>query len=98
MAESMTKHEALSDLIFLSVRDLASCTRIIGMGMAMECTHLRKYTSQYVRMTLSHSIVAPRYPWGVKNKSAMRSVPDPSFLCEGAGTQTSTTLVCLYFP
>ena len=68
MAESMT-----SD--FLSV---TSCTRIIGMGIAMECMYLRKYTSRYVWMTLSHSIVAPRYPWGVKNKSLMRSVPDPS--------------------
>ena len=55
----------------------------------MECTHLCKYSSQYVWMTLSHSIVAPRYPWGVKNKSLMRSVPDPSSSCEGAGTQTT---------
>ena len=53
---------------------------------------LAQYTSQHVisvAMTRSHSIVAPRYPWGVKNKSVMRSVPDPSFLCEGAGTQTT---------
>ena len=72
MAESMTKHPI----------DLASCTRIIGMGnhIAMECTYLCKYTSLYIWMMLSHSIIAPRYPWGVKNKSAMRSVslPDPS--------------------
>ena len=84
IGESMTKHK--DDPIFLSV---ASCTRIVGMGIAMECTHLRKYSSQYVWMTLSHSIVAPRYPWGVKNKSLMRSVPDPSSSCEGAGTQTT---------
>ena len=42
MAESMTKHEAIR---FSYPLDLASSTRIIGMGMAMECTHLRKYTS-----------------------------------------------------
>ena len=81
MPESMTKYEAIG---FSYPLDLASCTRIIGMGMVMECTHLRKYTSQYVWMTLS------RYPWSVKNKSLMRSVPDPSSSCEGAGTQTST--------
>ena len=73
MAESMTKHKAIYPL------DLASYTRIC-MGMAMECTYLHKYTSQYAWMTLSHSIVAPRYPWGVKNKSLMQSVPDPSSL------------------
>ena len=84
MAESMTKHEAIR---FFYPLDLASCTRIIGMGMAMECTHLHKYTSR-VNDAACHSIVAPRYPWSVKNKLAMRSVPDP---CEGAGTQTKHT-------
>ena len=68
MVESMTKHEAIR---FFYPLDLASCTRIIGMGMAMECMHLRKYMSQYAWMTLSHSIVAPQYPWGVKNKLLM---------------------------
>ena len=82
IGESMTK------IRFYYPFDLASCTQIIGMGIAMECTNLRKYTSQYVWMMLSHSIVAPQYPWGVKNKSLMRSVPDPSSSCEGAGTLT----------
>jgi hypothetical protein len=62
------------------------------MGLAMECTRLRNFMSQHVKrvaMTSSHPIVTPRYPWGVKNKSLMRSVPDPSSSCEGAGTQTN---------
>ena len=68
MAESMTKHKAIR---FSYPLDIDSCTRIIGMGMAMECTHLRirKYTSHYVWMTLSHSIVAPRYvPMGCEEQ------------------------------
>ena len=60
MAESITKHKAIR---FSYPLDLASCT---GMGIAMECTHLRIT----IRMDdVSHSIIAPRYPWGVKNKS-----------------------------
>jgi hypothetical protein len=49
------------------------------MGLAMECTRLRSYImSQRVKrvaMTISHSIVAPRYtvPWGV-----IVSCPDPT--------------------
>ena len=88
LAESMTKHENDEAIRFSYLLDLASCTQIIGMGIAMECTHLHKYTSQYVWMMLSHSIVAPRYPWGMKNKSLMRSVLDPFSSYEGAGTQT----------
>ena len=44
-------------------------------------------TSGYARMTISHSIVAPRVPWDVKNEPLMQIVPDPSSLSEGAGTQ-----------
>ena len=49
MAASITKHEAI---VFSYPLALASCTRIVGMGMAMECTHLRKYTSQYVHVCM----------------------------------------------
>ena len=31
-----------------------------------------------------------------QNKSLMRSIPDPSFLCEEAGTQTIGTLYDMY--
>ena len=42
----------------------------------------------YARMTISHSIVTVRVPWGVMNKWLIRSVPaaDPSSLSEGADT------------
>ena len=48
----------------------------------MECTHVCKCSLQYVWMTLSYSIVAPQYPWGVKNKSLMQNVPNPPFVKE----------------
>lgn len=62
--------------------------RTVGMAVVMMRTcmlvdYLRHMMSQCVRMTISHSIVAPRYPWGVKNKSVMRSVPHPSSLVKG---------------
>ena len=76
------KHEHDEAIRFSYLLDLVSCTRIIGMSIAMECTHLRKYMLQYIWMTLSHvhSTITPWYPWGVKNKSLMWSVPDPSSL------------------
>ena len=46
------------------------------------------------KMMLSHSIIAPQYPWGVKNKSVMRSVPDPSSR-EGAGTEANYVIILI---
>ena len=46
------------------------------------------------KMILSHLIIAPRYPWGVKNKSVMRSVPDPSSR-EGAGTEANYVVILI---
>ena len=40
-------------------------------------THLRHSMSQYVIMTISHSIVTPWYLWDMENKFLMRSVADP---------------------
>ena len=34
-------------------------------------------------MTISHSIVAPQVPWGIKKNLLMRSIPDPSSLVKG---------------
>ena len=90
MAESTTKHEAIE---FSYPLDLASCTRIIdmGMAMAMECTH---FMQVYITIRMGDAFILncrrrpPWYPWGVKNKLLMQSIPDPSSSCEGAGTQT----------
>ena len=49
MAESMIKHEHSiwwDDPIFLGL-DVASCTRIIGIGIPMECMHLCIHVCKY---------------------------------------------------
>ena len=58
-------------------------------GMRIIVDYLCYSTSGYARMTISHSIVAPRVPWDVKNEPLMQIVPDPSSLGKGAGTQTT---------
>ena len=53
MAESITKHEAIR---FSYPLDLASCT---GMGMAMECTHLRIIIRMDDAFTLNYRPTVP---------------------------------------
>ena len=77
--------------MFARVPLAALCTSNyrFAYGMRTIVDYLCHSTSGYARMMISHSIVAPQVPWGVKNKLLMQSVPDPSSLGKGAGTQTT---------
>ena len=67
MAESMTKHEVIQ---FSYPLDLAS--NWYGYGYGIDAlTQVRKCTSQYAWMMLSHSIVAPQNPWDVNNRQSL---------------------------
>ena len=57
MAASTTKHETIG---FAYPFDLASCTRIIGMGMAMECT--LALTQVYVTIRMDDAFTLNCHP------------------------------------
>ena len=64
--DPMTMHEAIR---FSYLLDLASCTKIIGMSMAIyHCTHASIHHNN------SYLIVAPRYPWDIKSKLAVQEL------------------------
>ena len=86
MAESMTKHEVIWFSYPFGVR-----SRLAALELSVWAwlRNARTYTQVYIMIRMDDTftfIVAPRV---VKNKSAMQSVPDLSFLCEGTGTQSS---------